>query len=56
MPTYDYKCKDCSSTFQVIQSIWPKKKAKCPSCGSENTEKQISRFNTGQGGGHTGFC
>lgn len=59
MPTYEYKCKQCTSTFTVMQSIWPRKSTKCPCCGSENTEKQISRFNTGKQdgtGGHTGFC
>ena len=58
MPTYEYKCKQCDSKFTAMHSIWPRKKAKCTNCGSENTEKQISRFNTGKedSGEHTGFC
>jgi putative FmdB family regulatory protein len=50
MPIYEYKCKDCHSTFTVLQSIWANRKgAKCPDCGSENTERQISRFSAGGG-------
>jgi len=63
MPTYEYKCKDCDSTFDVKQPIWAKRTgAKCPGCGSENTERLISRFNSSRGddcgsGGSTGpFC
>jgi putative FmdB family regulatory protein len=49
MPTYEYKCKDCDSTFALQQPIWAKRKgAKCTGCGSENTERLISRFNAGR--------
>lgn len=54
MPTYEYKCKDCDSTFSMLQPIWARRKgAKCPGCGGENTERLISRFNSGKG---DNFC
>ena len=60
MPTYEYKCKECDSTFTAKQSLWARKNAKCPSCGSENTEKLISRFGAGNGDSSSGssgpFC
>ncbi len=59
MPTYEYRCKQCDSVFSAMQSIWPKKRTKCPCCGSEETEKIVSRSNIGkQGpGGPSGpFC
>ena len=63
MPTYEFVCKDCNSTFTVVQPIWARHKGgKCPECGSENTQRVISRFNPGSGsdlsgGGWSGpFC
>lgn len=59
MPTYEYRCNQCNSVFSVITSIWPKKKTKCPCCGSEDTGKIIPRTKTGAHGlgGHGGpFC
>lgn len=50
MPTYEYKCKDCNTTFEVQQPIWARREgAKCPGCGSKNTERLISRFSAGSG-------
>lgn len=55
MPTYEYKCKDCNSTFALLQPIWAKRKgAKCPDCGSVNTERLISHFSASSGDG--GSC
>ena len=36
MPTYDYKC-DKGHTFELIQKISDKPKAKCPKCGARAT-------------------
>lgn len=50
MPTYEYKCKDCGKKFSLLQSIFALRKGvKCPDCGSENTEREISNFNSGGG-------
>lgn len=54
MPNYEYKCKDCGALFALLQSIWARRKgAKCPECGSENTEREISNFNSGGGSCNT---
>ena len=43
MPTYEYKCKACGFCFDaqcpVDERNEPKK---CPECGSNDSEKQIS--------------
>lgn len=47
MPNYEYKCKDCDEKFTVVQSILSRgKRVECPICGSENTEREISSFNS----------
>lgn len=33
MPTYEYKCKNCSYLFEKFQSITAKLLRKCPNCG-----------------------
>lgn len=42
MPLYDYKCKDCETTFEksckIVEMDEPKE---CPSCKSMNSEKFI---------------
>jgi putative FmdB family regulatory protein len=40
MPLYDYQCKDCEKTFELLvkSSTVPT----CPNCGSQNLEKQLS--------------
>ena len=35
MPTYEYKCKKCGSTFEKFQSIKEDPIKKCKSCGGE---------------------
>ena len=42
MPTYDYRCADCESTFEVFQRISAKAEATCPSCGSTTPKRLIS--------------
>lgn len=41
MPVFDYRCKDCGNTFEVI-ILSSATNTSCPSCGSINTEKTIS--------------
>ncbi len=49
MPTYEYECKKCGSTFDIFQSIKasPLGKAECESCG---TVRPVRRL-IGTGGG-----
>ena len=35
MPTYEYECKNCSHSFEVIQPISDAPLTTCPECGSE---------------------
>lgn len=41
MPIYDYRCKDCDKTFELLvrASITPV----CPACRGEQLEKLLSR-------------
>lgn len=40
MPLYDYRCRDCGQTFELLvrNSITPA----CPACGGIHLEKQLS--------------
>ena len=35
MPTYEYRCKDCGHTFEVVQSFTDDALTECPSCGGQ---------------------
>lgn len=35
MPTYDYKCSQCSHIFEYFQSMIDDPLSKCPECGGE---------------------
>ncbi|MCK5687973.1 zinc ribbon domain-containing protein [Myxococcota bacterium] len=41
MPIYEYKCKKCDETFEVIQKM-SAPAPKCESCGSKRTERLMS--------------
>jgi putative FmdB family regulatory protein len=41
MPTYDYKCKGCSNTWEEFQSITSEPTKKCPKCGKAKAERVI---------------
>jgi len=48
MPTYEYRCQECSKEFSLILSMkeHDEGKAKCPNCGSQKLEQLISTFLT----------
>ena len=35
MPRYDYKCRECTDIFELVQSISEAGKGVCPSCGGD---------------------
>ena len=35
MPTYEYKCNNCSYTFEILQSIKAEPLKECPQCKGE---------------------
>ena len=45
MPIYEFTCGDCASDFETLvrSSDW-EGEVECPSCGSEELEKQLSVF------------
>ncbi|WP_028844504.1 FmdB family zinc ribbon protein [Thermodesulfovibrio thiophilus] len=45
MPLYEYRCKNCNTTFQLLKSINRRDDMeRCPKCGSIETERIISQF------------
>jgi len=41
MPIYDYRCKDCDKTFELL--VRSSSVPVCPACGSQQLEKLLSR-------------
>ncbi len=41
MPIYDYHCKDCDKTFELL--LRPSGIPACPACGNQQLEKLLSR-------------
>lgn len=41
MPTYEYRCKACGHTFELLQMITEDPEKVCPACGGE-VERLIS--------------
>ena len=39
MPTYDYRCKDCSHEFEAQQAFTDDALTECPSCGGALKKK-----------------
>lgn len=35
MPAYDYRCTQCTTTFEVVRSITDRSEQECPSCGGQ---------------------
>ena len=35
MPTYEYRCRDCGHTFDVVQAMSDETLTVCPACGGE---------------------
>jgi putative FmdB family regulatory protein len=62
MPIYEYKCRKCGHTFDVLfRSRDEKVAVACPECKSTRTQKLMSAFagkigNTSTGGASCGSC
>jgi len=54
MPIYEYRCRSCGKTFELLRPInKANDPADCPYCGSSDTERAISLFaavSRGEGG------
>lgn len=45
MPVYEYRCAKCGYVFSLLRSIFARRApTACPQCGSDNTERLVSRF------------
>jgi putative FmdB family regulatory protein len=46
MPTYEYRCLECTQTFEqtVRMADHETARPKCPGCGSEKVEQMFSSF------------
>ena len=64
MPIFEYRCKDCGHTMELLQRGSAASPPRCEKCGSKALAKLISTFSMGQspstaeGGGScpTGTC
>jgi len=44
MPIYEYECRQCEKTFEILQRA--DEKVSCPSCGSGRLKKLLSVFSS----------
>lgn len=42
MPIYEYECRKCGETHEILQKMSEGPKRKCPSCGAMSLKKLIS--------------
>jgi putative FmdB family regulatory protein len=48
MPLYEYGCRSCGETFELIRRFQDADKdLECPKCHSKKVERQLSKFATG---------
>jgi putative FmdB family regulatory protein len=51
MPIYEFKCKKCGEKFELRRSISESDEtAKCPRCGSQQSERVFSAFGISSSG------
>jgi putative FmdB family regulatory protein len=46
MPIYEYRCEKCEERYEEFLHTSDKPAPPCPKCGSEDTERLMSRINT----------
>ena len=46
MPVYEYICKDCQHSFEVVLTLkeHDMQAATCPKCKSDNVEQDVAEF------------
>lgn len=46
MPVYDYHCRDCGKSFELVLSLkeHEKQKITCPECGSKKVDQEPAVF------------
>ncbi|HIE50608.1 MAG TPA: zinc ribbon domain-containing protein [Armatimonadetes bacterium] len=53
MPIYEYRCRQCGETFEVL--VRGEEMVTCPRCGSGDLQKLISRFSVKNLGKYVDF-
>jgi len=65
MPFYDYVCRDCGRTFEIMKGMNEEVRPKCENCDSLNTMRKFNVFGRGpsssevldhEGSEHAGSC
>lgn len=64
MPLYEYHCRDCDKTVEILVTAGDDNKPQCPDCSSKNLDKLLSApssmsgvaKNRLPGAGDTGCC
>ncbi len=55
MPIFEYRCKECGTTFEALVFSSNSDEIECEKCGSKETEKLMSTFaSTGMGNSSPG--
>ena len=53
MPIYEYRCRKCNETFEVMQKVNEGNAAlRCPKCETEEPERLLSAFCSGSSKGN----
>lgn len=51
MPIYEYRCRGCGKTFEILQRMGEGSEGlTCPDCGEPRPDKQFSTFASASGG------
>ncbi|MFP3927305.1 MAG: FmdB family zinc ribbon protein [Desulfobacteraceae bacterium] len=54
MPIYEFKCRQCGNTFEtLVFASDGDASPECPECGTRETQRILSSFSCGAGGGST---
>lgn len=45
MPIYEYRCRDCQKTFEMVQTVAQHEadSARCPDCNGTNVDRVMSQ-------------
>ena len=54
MPLYEYRCRQCEESFEILQRIGAGAEGLvCPKCGASKLSKQVSTFAASSSGAST---
>ena len=51
MPIYEFECKKCGETFEILVGFNEPLKQRCLKCGSKDTRRLLSVFSSGSAKG-----